>query len=253
MDIGLGGQKLVVYIAERIIKTAVLTSVFNEPRLIKGCLEQFYPFDLEHIVICSNSPWRGNWPKDNTDEIAENYEATVLRGEWNSDSEQRNFGLNFLRENNFDWTLIVDSDEFYTEEDINVLLNSIDNNYDVIIAPNMSVYWKTYEWLILPDPQPDNPIVAMKTDQKFSWSRLSDSQKRKSTRAHLHHLSYVRNDEAMKMKIDISEHKEEILSNWYNEVWLDWKPGDKYLHPVIPSQFFETIYRPLPKEIQILL
>jgi hypothetical protein len=115
----------------------------------------------------------------------------------------------------------------------------------------MDVYWRTPDYKIVP-VQHDNPIVAIKTDQEFNFSRLSSVLSMQS-HARLHHMSYVRSDEEMLAKIHSFEHHFEVLGDWYERVWKHWKPEDKNLHPVVPEQFGMAIREPAPDEILELL
>ncbi len=234
-------------------KIAILTVAFRERNFIQACIKQFAGFELRHLIVCSNTPWHGHHDRDDTYNIARKSGADAVLYNFSSDAQQRNYGLRYLQSEGYDWALIVDADEFYTQENINKLLNSLSDRHNVVRAPNMSVYWKTPEYLINPDPQPDLPIVAIKTDQKFSWSRLSDANLGGLTDAHFHHLSYVRSNYDMRVKMDISEHTNEVVPNWYNDVWMTWTPEKINLHPVVPHQFASTSYKPVPNEIRSLL
>lgn len=234
-------------------KIAVLTVAFRERNFITACVNQFKNFDLHHLVVCSNTPWHGQHDRDDTYELALKAGAEAVLYNFTSDAQQRNYGLRYLKSKGYDWALVVDADEFYTRSNIKKLINSLSDRYNVVRAPNMSVYWRSPEYLIMPDPQPDLPIVAIKTDQEFSWSRLSNANLSGLTDAHFHHLSYVRTNYDMRVKMDISEHSNELVPNWYNDVWMTWRPGNNNLHPVVPSQFSTTIYHPVPDEIRGLL
>jgi hypothetical protein len=235
------------------MKIGALTLAFRERDFIKANIKQFDGVDIHHLVVCSNTAWHGDYQRDRTYEFARHAGADVVIQNFGADAQQRNYGLRHLAREGCDWALVVDADEFYTKRNIYKLIDCLDDQYDVITAPRMSVYWKTPEYRIIPDPQPDNPIVAIKTDKEFSWSRLSDEKNRTTTSAHFHHLSYVRSDKEMKIKMGVSEHVGEWIEGWYPNVWEAWTPESENLHPVVPSQFQKTIIRPVPDEIMELL
>lgn len=237
---------------------AVLTVAFRAQRFIKANTEQFKKNNLLHLVVEGVGPWRGTLPRDRTFMIAARNGAYVMTTKEKDDASQRNDGLEWLRKRGYEWALVVDSDEFWTQENINKLLGDLTtdmdltDDVDVITAPNMHVYWKDWNHRIHPDPQPDNPIVAIRTDQKFSWSRLSDAKRRKTTEAEFHHLSYVRTNDEIQEKILTSEHAHEIYPNWYDSTWRAWEDGMRNLHPVIPEIFAYTTIDPVPEEIKDL-
>ena len=235
-------------------KIGVLTVAYNAEDFIKANVKQFKNKNLLHVVVNGQQPWRGKAKRDDkTGDIALANGATVIYSvEQTTDSQQRNIGLQVLANNGIEWAIIADSDEFWEKKELNKLIADIEREWDdadIIAAPNMHVYWMDWNHLILPDPQPDKPIVAIKTNKKFSWSRLCNEGRRVNTDAEFYHLSYVRSDEDMLQKIAGSEHKREWIPDWYERVWLKWTETDTNLHPVVPHQFSETIYKPIPKEI----
>lgn len=236
-------------------KIGVLTVSFNESELIEANIKQFKKFNFLQVIVYSTRAWHGGekwdqkYPVDKWDKNKLNF----MVGDFTNDAGQRNEGLSYLWERGIDWTLVVDSDEFWTEDSINKLLKDIEKNKNsakVITAPNMHVYWKTRNKRINPDPQPDNPVVAMRTDQRFRWSRLNDCPERVETQADFHHLSYVRDDEKMRQKMAGSEHAHELIPGWYENVWMTDRTTN--LHPVIPEQFACLSYESVPKEIEEL-
>jgi hypothetical protein len=217
-------------------------------------VRQFEGLGLPHYVLVSTVPYFGDVKPDDTHEIASKSGAIVWTESWESAEVQRNWGLDRMRENGIEWALVVDADEFYTRTSILTLLQSIHTPTHAVVAPKMSVYWKTPEYRLFPDPQPDTPIVAIRTDQRFTKDRLAaHTHFRSITPATLHHLSYVRTDEEMEIKLNTWPHAHEIRPNWYEEVWLRWTPESRNLHPVVPHQFAETARAPVPDEIGALL
>lgn len=235
-------------------KVAALTVAFNEEKLIKPCVRQFkYPYlggDIFHLVLVSEKPWRGSYPPDNTGKVALKTGADHVRlGDWADQATQFNSGLDYLNELGYEWAIIADADEFYTRDGLNTLLGRIEwSEYNALRASDMRVYWKTPEFLIVPD-QHDSPIVAIKTDQKFTDKRNADVFFNYID-APLYHFSYVRSDEEMLKKIESFEHSHEFdKQKWYNEVWLKWDGDKENLHPVVPEQFKRVVRSPAPREI----
>jgi hypothetical protein len=230
---------------------------FNEPRLIGPCVRQFKsPYIKEalyHLVLVSKSPWRGDYPADTLTgrRALDNGADSVIEGEWENQAEQFNFGLSHLGEMGYDWAIICDADEFYTPLGIRVLVEQMEGEEEVKIirAPYMFVYWKTPFYRIS-NAQEDNPVVAIRTSEIFSDKRTPSLSEYGSAIVFLNHFSYVRSDSEMLKKIKSFEHSYEFdLEKWYNEIWLNWKPKDRNLHPVVPSQFEQAIHISAPKII----
>lgn len=234
------------------MKIGIITVVFNEKNLIKPCIEQFDGFGLPHLVLVSSTPWRGDYAMDETWAIAKmNIQlGDVIVDSWADQAVQFNFGLQWLQKNGIDWALIVDADEFYTASALGQLIGQIRAcRAEAISAPLMQSYWKTPEYRLFPE-QDDNPIIAIRTDQRFTDKRASDAAREHSS-VTMHHMSYVRSDEEMIKKINTFEHSHEFdKEGWFNGVWLPWTPDHTNLHPTVPSKWQKAIYDPAPYSIR---
>jgi len=227
-------------------KIGVLTTSFNEN--LVPVTNQFKDFNLQHNILLSRKPWNGDWDFSIEEfYLPDNVELIV--GDWNDQAEQLNFGLEDLRQNGFEWALIVDADEFYIKTDIKLLLMEIELcDKDAIVARNMEVFWKTPQFRISPK-QDDNPIIAIRTDKRFSHHRVSECSKQYSNTI-LYHFSYVRTNQEMLKKIDSFGHAYEFdREYWFNKVWLTWGTSSRNFHPTVPEKFEYAYYDPAPQEI----
>lgn len=236
---------------------AVLTTAFNEEKLIGPCVRQFkrnyLGYNIYHMILVSEKPWRGNWDSraEEVADIAWNEGAEFIKtGKWETQAQQLNYGLAILQKN-FDWVFIVDSDEYYESIDIHRLaLETLNPGIDSIYVPKMNVYWKTSQFVISP-PQTDTPIVAVKTNRRFHDKRNLIAENKFMSDVTLHHFSYVRDDQDMLKKIESFEHSNEFdREYWYNNKWLQWHEDMEDLHPVVPEQFKKAVHMPAPKEIE---
>lgn len=241
------------------MRIGVVTVAFNEPEFIGPCIKQFDGFFFPHIVLVSKKPWRGDYVMDDTWLRAKMalQNGEVITDVWPGQAEQFNAGLEILAAEGVDWALIVDADEFYTPSDIGRLVGQIRNTkYDAITATHMDVYWKSPEFLLLPE-QYDYPIIAIKTNKRFKSKRHVESSVTTTSSSpdiRLQHMSYVRTDNQMKKKIECFEHSHEFdTETWFNNVWMPWNDTSRNLHPVVPTQFQGTVYKPAPKEVLELL
>lgn len=239
------------------MSVAVLTNSYREERFIEGCIDQFHPFDLYHIVLHSLSSWSGKHEQeDQTKALAENAGAVVYSRSWETEAEQFNFGLSKLQ--NFDWVIICDADERYRKKDIELLLGHLEfmsrySNCQGVKTNNWSVYWKNTNYELTPK-QIDYPLIAVRPDVKFVNARDPGSILIEYVYTKMYHFSYVRTDEEMWRKIsNFSHHAEFDKENWFNNKWLRWSPEMEDLHPVVPSQFKQALYVPCSEEIKRFL
>lgn len=234
------------------MKVAILTNAYHEERWIEGCIRQFQPSGLDHLVLNSASPWCGEKSelKDTTDIIAKLNNAEVIRMNWKTEADQFNFGMGYLAD--YDWILIVDADERYTKRDIDNFLK-----YLSVLSPSCqyvrpfdwTVYWKNYSGEIYPT-QPFTPIIAVRPTVTWKKARSLNNEGNLDCSyapVWLYHFSYVRTNEEMLRKINSFSHSDEIIPGWYKYIWL----GDTEinLHPVVPEQFQKVLTRNCPQEL----
>jgi glycosyltransferase involved in cell wall biosynthesis len=227
------------------MKVGIETICYREERFIERCINQFKGFPVHHLVLVSDTPWHGEKEAmDKTVDIAESLGAEVVVSDWLSEPEQRNFGLQQLKD--CDWVLVVDADEFYSKEDIDKWLKFLEHApYDAYGIGRIKTYWKDENHIIDPE-ESGGLIVAVRpkavqfTDKRCitgDWDFLPED-------IVMNHYSYVRTDGEMKRKLASFEHADEIMDGWYEEKWKGWDKDNNLedLHPVNPKSFRGTKY-----------
>lgn len=236
------------------MKIAVLTVAFNEREWIKGCIDQF-DGRFYHLVLVGEKPWHGDYQPDDTHAVALNHGASVERGYWKSEAEQRNCGMKLL--DDFDWVIICDADERYDSANLIELEQILKWYYKngitgTILPGTWDIYWKTADYVIEPR-QPHEPPIAVSKGTRFIKLRATDSVYQYAD-VHMHHFSYVRTDEDMLKKIETFDESPNFdVQKWYNNVWLRWAPPMYNLHPVVPEQFRQAVWRPAPQGVKDLI
>lgn len=124
---------------------ATCTVAYNDETMIGGMLEGIK--DLYNLVIISK-PWRGEHIKfDSTQQIAERMGAEVILRDFKSQKDERNFGLEYLQNKNFKYVLMLDTDEYFSKEDIYKLIKYVsETNADEYVVKNAKVYWKSWKY-----------------------------------------------------------------------------------------------------------
>ena len=236
------------------MKVGVITNAFREEDMIVGCIEQFKRSEhlWHHQVLVSKKPWNGNYKPDDTSAVAVKLGASVEVGIWESAQEQLNHGLELFRD--YDWVIICDADERYTQGGLDdlwhVLKNVLPGFPRALRTNNWSVYWKTPEWEIIPK-QTDYPLIAIRPSERFGHIRSYDGPQIYCD-VHMYHLSYVRTNAEMLKKVQTFDASTEFNTMfWYENVWMT--NSKKDLHPVHPSQFAGVEYNPVPEELWDLI
>jgi hypothetical protein len=209
----------------KISEFATCTVAYNDEKLIGGMLEGVK--DLYNLVIIGR-PWRGQHIEfDSSYEIAKRMRADVLLQDFNSEKEERNFGLEYLQKKGFKYAIILDTDEYYLKEDIYKLMKYVsENDIDAYQVKNAKVYWKDWKYNF----QHVGGITCIKTDKRFHGKR--ELSKEYSVRMLpneivCHHFSFSVSLDEMYTKANTREYSI-LTKSWVDTYWKNWTPGQDY-------------------------
>ncbi len=257
----------------KFMKIAVCSIAYNEADIIKACILNWKGKVDKHLVLVSSLPWNGApVESDQTVEIARREGAEVIVGYWENEPMMRNWGLAYLYD--YDYVLIVDPDELYTEADQQKILARLADPFDYInrvMSPmrcfrvaRMKTYWKNSDYIFDP-PDLHKPYIAVDPKQARFWNKRElmgftkspfNIERSELIDATIHHFSWMKTDAKVAEKIESYSHAQDIREGWYENVWLAWKPGsDMLLRPYGSVKGEESIAKlePAPEEIKNLL
>jgi hypothetical protein len=226
-------------------------------------------------ILLNEKTWRGNYTRDTEQvkkdltSIVDKYpgKVQVIETNFNEEHEQRNFGIEISRQNGFEWSLIIDTDEFYTVSQLQMLKHVPIGFPGIQSVNSVSAHWYTY-WkyqdktlYVISPPEGFRPIILIDNNRFIFTDKRSGSPVNGDFQTlsppfqtlAFHHFSYCRSDEYIQKKLATTSHSHEILPDWYKKVWLDWKPGMRNLHPVSPGVYQTAVpvdMNTLPVEIQ---
>lgn len=266
------GIKLPLFENKR--KYAVCMIAHKEKDIIEQAINQWAGFVDKVLVLVSNKSWNGNSiGDDDTIAIANRCADEVVVGEWKTEAEQRSWGLARLYD--YDYVIMVDPDEFFTEVDKQKIISELNKPAHLEYTPdfqNLSkvpafkyksiiTYWKTLDYILDPPDEYKNTIVI---DPKqlycYEHRQFKPGYSEYATTPYVgcidvtcHHLSWVKTDEKVKEKIASFSHADSVYKDWYEDIWLGWKPGDNIqLRPYGTDKSMAVKYE-APKEIIDLL
>jgi len=206
-------------------KFATLTVAYNDEKHIGGMLDTFSEF---YNLVLISKPWRGEHIKfDRTEEIARKMGAEVILKDFNSQKEQRQFGLDYLKELGYEYVLMIDTDEYFTKEDIEKIIKYVNENpADMYSIKTARVYWKSWKWHF----KHSGGNICFKSDSKmFGKREVSKDDKILKLPGDIvfHHFSFERSLIDMLEKAETREYSRMSYS-WLKKYWINWKPGDNY-------------------------
>lgn len=232
------------------MRVGLVTVAYNEERMIRPFLSHIPDWVDETLVLISEKPWFGEeLEPDKTEEIAREMGATVIVHDWKTEEEQRNAGQEYF--SNMDWVIVLDPDEYLDKANWNGLYQTLElTDAPAIIVEGQYTHWKNG---YVADPPKDYPmLIAARPNVRFVDKRVVASPFIQSE-VWLHHFSWAKTDEEVWRKISHYAHAKDFdIKEWYENVWLKWKPGMKDVHPTSPSTLHELVPAKLPPELEKL-
>lgn len=227
--------------------------VYDESGFLQESVNRIYPVMDKIIFLLNFKPWYG---QVNTNVAINTYEKIlsfndpnnkieIISAYWQNEAAQRNYGLKILNDKKIDWCFIIDDDELYNTSQLKNVVNMLSSAEHQAYLVNHQIYWKNRNTIIsnfnmaLPAFARTNESVTFFENRivhvTSTWFTIA------SESLLCHHMSYVRSDKKMLMKIKSFSHADEIIKNWYEDKWLKWTKDTTNLHPTNPSQFKNVI------------
>jgi hypothetical protein len=234
------------------MKVAVVAIALNEERFIKPWLQHIPDWVNDKCVLISEKPWFGdeNVYRDKTYEVAEAEGAMVIKRDWKTEEDQRNFAQELFGD--YDWLIILDPDEFLDNNNwyqLRKLIESEPQN-DAFVVDHQLTYWKD-GWVADP-PRDYQQLILVRPGIRFIDKRVVNSSYEVAP-VFIHHFSWARTDMEVWEKISHYAHANDFdTKKWYADVWKKWQPGDTDVHPTSPDTLHEFIKAELPPELEEL-
>lgn len=244
------------------MKHAVCTIAYNESEYIGACIRNWRGLVDKHLVLVSSKPWNGEpVPDDGTADIARKMGAEVVVSNWETEAQQRNFGLAHLYD--YDYVFIVDADELYTKDVqagwLKILETPVDPSWrtdkqiPALRIERMITYWKNSDYVFKPEDG-HKPIIAVDPKQLFCHEhRQFGTDYAPLVPGACHHFSWAKSDEKVAEKMRSFSHAADIRQNWYEDVWMKWRPGCGLQVRPYGAEESTAEYQPAPQEILDLL
>lgn len=212
-----------------------MTVAYNEEELIRGCLYGLK--DLKNYVVISK-PWQGvHIEFDKTEQFAKEMGAEVIRKDFKTEGEQRDFVMEFAEKERFDFVFIIDVDEYYFREDIQKMIKFVSEHSDTErFNINKCIYfWKDENWEILPRCERTIP-VCYKSSLRFGRGNrniISIKILILPEDITLYHFSYAGSEERMRNKLEHFSHAAEMKQDWLENVYKKMDRKNGKLAPII--------------------
>ncbi len=246
------------------MKLSACYIVYDDYELLPMSMESIYGTVDKIYFLLNDQPWRGAKRPEahaKAKEFLKNLcvqfnKCELIEKTFDVEADQRNFGLRISKRDGYKFQLIVDTDEVYNPSELQNLKNILSQNPTLpAVHCTWATYWKTEPLYRIEPREAWNPLIIANVDQ-FLFHHIRDGLTtdeygvpNAQYRCYqipphillLHHFSYARDDKYMLDNANTSAHAHEYVKDWYENVWLKWKPEDKNLHPVTPAQYYSAV------------
>lgn len=239
-------------------KIGAVYCVYEDSGFLEESIQRIYSLMDKVVILIGFKPWNGignpESPKQTYNKCIGMHDPDkkieIVSRVWATEHDQRNFGLDYLRNNGIDWCFIIDDDEMYNIGDLKKQLNEKILNsptHTAFLTPHQ-IYWKRTD-LVIENIQGAMPAFAKTTGQiRFTDARSIVYNSGEIGVFHpqelvCHHYSYVRTDEQMLRKIAHFSHASPKLKTWYGNVWMQWTLDMENISPngECPSAYRKAI------------
>lgn len=226
-----------------------VTPVYNEEDLIKGFLALM---DVEvKVVVMATKTFQGNTPnRDETECLALESGAIVLKVDTNDQILMRNLGLRLLKGMGIDYGFVADVDEYYPKQTLANIKEFIENNPSEAYSSVMPISFRKPEWRV-EDPNNGGICVCFRTDVEMKSIRYNPTFLRLPQElGEIFHISYARTPEKIREKMTNFSHAKEVVPGWFENVFLPCTVESKNVHPTVPESWPSIKVVELPQEIK---
>lgn len=235
------------------MKLAALSLVYNEEKLVPGCIRSLRPFVSQHMMVVGLKPYFGkSEPIDNSGRFAQAAGATVLEGYYSMDHHQRNAGLDMLEGNGYDWIICSDVDMWFEHKTVEALIERLKTVKEDAVCMSQYSYWRDTDHRLVHDLF--MPVVAVRPHVRFSHIGNVDCVYHSISDLMLHHLAWCAPKDIYKKVMTYSHHQEcggaAFWEPWYKQYYLGWKEGQK---AIFKNARFGVEVNPLPEELKAYL
>ena len=151
-------------------------------------------------------------------------------GPFGWEGQHRDFAYGKLQEAGYDQILVVDADELWDPEMLYPLLKDAAKMEERNVCVGARHFWRSLKWIC---------------DDQCAPVRIINTKKQGGTKyypldsAKFLHMGYAQSSRIIKYKMDIHGHKGEIRPNWFENIFLKWRPGVIDVHPTNDKNFWE--------------
>jgi hypothetical protein len=238
------------------MKIGAIIAVNRDEDNIWFCLKGIYDFCDKVVVVYSDTDWVGCKREDKTLSIIEAFEdphhkIRLIKGTYTDQPGQRTVGLDWLKQNGFDYCFVVDSDEIYEPVQLQWVRKFLEQGKDAlndIVSFNIRWVrlWKKLCYCLIPNDAEVTAIYKLTDQFAFTERRGTNCDGQyhmmlPECKVVCYHLTCVCTDRQMKEKIQTRSYRDKVVLDWYKQKWLKWRLNVRDLHPTHPEKYHRAV------------
>jgi len=229
--------------------------VYDASEFFEESVKRIYPLVDSVVFLLNFKPWSGDVIVRAVEKSYQRILALsdpdskfiILSQYWKTEADQRNSGLHVLKNKGIDWCLVIDDDEMYNKSELENIFKSLGSAVHVAYLFYHQIYWKNRQTIIeglfgsFPTLMKTNGLVYFNENRTIlvkpnhTWFTISPKN------IICHHFSYVRSNDKMYEKLNMSSHASDFNKDWFNNVWLKWNSEMTDLGPIVPNVFKRAV------------
>jgi hypothetical protein len=244
------------------VKIAVHILCYNVDRFLLHVIANCHPYVDRIYLAWSPLSWGGgSFQKENPTDIYKYNlvprfpKCEIIEGVWHTETDMRNSCLDKARADGYDWLIIQDADEFYSDAGWILALRAL------AIAPlsvnlvktTMFNFWKHPSIIALNrygGYKTNNPGFALRITPESCFVHMRGTIYADIAEAVLldvpcYHYGWVLSDQEMKAKLSTWGHANDLDTNlWFRIKWERWNFATRNLNPLYPRAWSKAVLFP---------
>jgi GT2 family glycosyltransferase/glycosyltransferase involved in cell wall biosynthesis/predicted Zn-dependent protease len=235
---------------------AAVYCVYDDIAWLRDSLESIYSAVDAVYFLISDKPWYGQ-ATDNKTTIDcirtfpdPHSKIEIIHGKWSNETDQRNAGLDILKEKDYTYCFVIDADEVYNPAELKRMMDLVVSHPEVDCWHiSLDTYWKSYHYRIEPREPLKPPVFVKAGEVRFTQNRLAAGKSHEMILPDIgicHHLSYAHSDDEILKKISTFSHANEVIPGWFENVWKRWDSDHsmRNIHPTHPQAYQQAVEQP---------
>ncbi len=223
------------------MKTIAYYGIHYGSEWLEWSMRSIEPYVDDILVLYSDKPSHGHGtdipcPDSKQDILSIANKHGVVWAEMNSsrwEGDHRDQAVETCFDMGADIVMVVDHDEIWESGMLQLCLRFVKDSPARNYLVHMQHYWRSVSWVCYDECM---PVRFHKKPNETAGDVYIPREY-----CNVHHYGYAQSSPLIAYKWLIHGHLGELRPNWYQQKFLDWKPGGKDVHPTNYEEFWNPV------------